>query len=213
MTTEKMNVHRALAELKILDNRIISEIDLAVFCQANKHSNEKINGISIDDYKKTIQSSYDKINDLIARREALKKAVQLSNATTEVTIAGKTMTRVEAIEMKNHGLELKKILLEQMSRQYNKTLVRIANENGSTLEEKAEKYVIGLYGNKEGTSKTDDFEKVKKDYISRNQYDLIDPIKIKEKIDALRDEIDQFTSEVDAALSVSNAITEITIEY
>ena len=49
MTTEKMTVHKALAELKILDNRIHSAISDAVFCVANKHSNEKINGIKVDE--------------------------------------------------------------------------------------------------------------------------------------------------------------------
>lgn len=42
MTTEKMTVHKALSELKILDDRIHLAISEAVFCVTNKHSNEKI---------------------------------------------------------------------------------------------------------------------------------------------------------------------------
>lgn len=40
-TIEKMTVHKALAELKIIDFRIERSIDDAQFCVANKHSNEK----------------------------------------------------------------------------------------------------------------------------------------------------------------------------
>ena len=44
MTTEKMTVHKALAELKVIGDRITNAISTGVFCRANKHSNEKING-------------------------------------------------------------------------------------------------------------------------------------------------------------------------
>lgn len=41
MTTEKMNVHKALAELKILDDRIVKAINSVEACISNKHSNTK----------------------------------------------------------------------------------------------------------------------------------------------------------------------------
>ena len=43
-TVEKMTIHKALCELKILDSRINNAISSARFCLANKHSNEKVNG-------------------------------------------------------------------------------------------------------------------------------------------------------------------------
>ena len=51
MTTEKMTVHKALAELKIVDDRIVSAIDGGTYCVANKHSNDKIKGVSLEEYK------------------------------------------------------------------------------------------------------------------------------------------------------------------
>ena len=41
MVTEKMTVHKALAELKLLDDRIKKAISGGIYCAANKHSNEK----------------------------------------------------------------------------------------------------------------------------------------------------------------------------
>ena len=55
MTTEKMTVHKALAELKIVDDRIVSAINSGTYCIANKHSNDKIKGVSLDEYKKTMR--------------------------------------------------------------------------------------------------------------------------------------------------------------
>lgn len=89
MTTEKMNVQKALAELKILDDRIVKAINSVEACISNKHSNTKVKGVDIKVYTGVMKSSYDKATDLIKRREAIKRAVVLSNAVTKVTVADK----------------------------------------------------------------------------------------------------------------------------
>lgn len=212
-TIEKMSVHKALAELKIIDSRIERSIDDAQFCVANKHSNEKISGIPVEDAKKLMVGSYDKASDLIKRRNAIKRAVVLSNAKTIVTIADREYTVAEAIEMKNHGIEFEELLFHEMKNQYANANRIITAENGEKLSEKADKFVIDMYGSKEGKTNTADFEKAKKDFITANSYDLVDPIGIKKKIDELEEYVSNFKTEVDAALSVSNAITEIAVEY
>lgn len=211
--TETLTIHKALAELKLLDNRIEKAIAENIGCVANKHSNDKINGIPLDEYVTLIQSRYDKANDLIKRRKAIKRAVVLSNASTKVKIADVEYTVVEAIEMKNHGIELEKQLMEHLKARHDIVQAKIRSENGRELEERAEKYVTGLYGNKEGKTNTAEIEKLKADYIKQNQYELIDPLKILDKIDSLEKKIKDFMAEVDSALSVSNALTETTIEY
>lgn len=213
MTTEKMTVHKALAELKVIGDRTISAIQSGVYCKANKHSNEKINGVSVDEFKKQIQGSWDKVNDLIRRRNAIKKAVVLSNATVKVKVGDEEFTVAEAIEMKNSGMEYKKILVNMLNEQYTQAIQTTEKENGEILQQKAESYVIGLYGSKEGKTNIEEIEKTRKEFITNNTFELIDPLKIREKIDVLEKEISEFESEIDAALSVSNAITELTIEY
>lgn len=111
MTTETITVHKALAELKLLDIRIEKVIAEGVYCVANKHSNDKIGGVPLDDYIKIMQGGYDRATDLINRRKAIKRAVVLSNAVTKVSVAGNEYTVAEAIEMKNHGVEFEKLLL------------------------------------------------------------------------------------------------------
>ena len=213
MTQETMTIHKGLAELKILDARIKKEIQNGSYCAANKHSNEKINGIPIDDFKKSVQGTYDKVTDLINRRKAIKKAVVLSNAKTTVKIADVEYTVAEAIEMKNHGIEFEVLLINKMENQYELAQVEVNRQNGNDLEERADQYVTAIYGQKEGKTATADIEKVRKDFLEANSYEIIDPINIPEKIETLRKKIDDFMAEVDSALSVSNALTEITIEY
>ena len=213
MTSEKMTVHKALAELKVIGDRIEKVISQGVYCKANKHSNDKINGVSVEEFKIQIQGSWNKANDLISRRNAIKRATVLSNATTKVKIGDKEMTVAEAIEMKNSGVSYKKSLMATMNQHYVKAIQTIDKENGETLNQKAENYVIGLFGSKEGKTNTDELEKVRKEFINNNSFEFVDPIKVKEKIDELEKEISDFESEIDAALSVSNAITEIAVEY
>lgn len=213
MTTETMTIHKGLAELKILDGRIKKEIQNGSYCAANKHSNDKINGIQIEDFKKAVQGTYDKITDLINRRKAIKKAVVLSNAKTTVKIADVEYTVAEAIEMKNHGIELEALLINAMDKQYQQAQAEVNRQNGYNLEERADQYVTAIYGQKEGKTNSADIDKVRKDFLEANSYEIVDPINVPEKAEALRQKIDAFMADVDSALSVSNALTEITIEY
>lgn len=213
MTTETMTVHRALSELKLLDSRINKAIVEGVFCAANKHSNKKIAGVSVEEYEKIIQCSYDKADDLVKRQSAIKRAVTLSNAVTTVKISEKEYTVAEAIWMRNHGMEKVQGIVNAMQKQYRTAQAEINANNGVGLGERADQYVAAIYGQKDGKTNTEDIEKVRNDFLTANTYELLDPIHILEKIDDFEKKISDFMSEVDAALSCSNALTEITIEY
>lgn len=213
MTTETMTVHEALSELKVIGARIDKEINGATFLTTNKHSNTKINGQLISDYENDIKSAYQKINDLIKRRTAIKRAVVKSNANTEIAIGDEVMTVAEAIEYKNVGIDYLERILYKMSIQYNDKQSLMTTTN-SKLETQAEDYVVRLFGNKEkdGTDSST-IEKTKREYVEVNTYDLIDPLNVKKEIEKLNDKIDAFKSKVDSALSVSNATTIIEISY
>ena len=213
MTTETMTIHKGLAELKLLESRICKSIDEARFCGATKHSAEKINGITREDFATNAQSSWDKANNLINRYMALKRGINLSNAQTKVVINGVEYTVAEAIAMKDRGITFDNYLLHEMQKQLVNTERAILTANGSELEKRADTYITSLYGAKESKTNSAEIEKQRADFITSNTFDLIDPLDLKAKIEDVQAKIDAFTTEVDAALSVSNAITEITIEY
>lgn len=217
MTQEKMTVHKALAELKTMDDRIMKSIRDNTYVLAVKHSAEKINGMTVANFKEKMRSGYQKSTDLIARRDAMKRAVVLSNATTKVKVGENEYTVAEAIEMKNHGMEFRSALLRQMNSAYVTAQSDLNRNSGETLEKKAEKYVLDVIAAQPKDSKmTVDSEAMKtlrKTYIENNTYDLIDPLDVAKIMETLDAEINEFNAEVDAALSVSNALTVIEFEY
>ena len=121
MTTETMTVHKALAELKILDSRIGDAILSGDFVITKKNNQDTVKGKTAEQYKTKATESYQKASDLIRRRNAIKNAVVVSNANTTVKIGDAEYTVVEAIEKKNHGMDyyvqLRDVLRQQFAKQ------------------------------------------------------------------------------------------------
>lgn len=212
MTTETMRVHNALAELKTLDDRIAKLIRSDKWVIHNKHSNTKIGGEEISAYLDAVKSRYQKVNDLIKRREAIKKAVIKSNAVTEINVGGETHTVAEAIEIKNNGVRLWQILINRLTSDLESAKMMADREN-ERLESRADDYIKSLTGNSDLKGMGDEVKRMREDFIKAQTVELVDPIKVYEEIERLSEKITVFLTEVDGALSVSNAITEITIEY
>lgn len=217
MTTEKMTVHKALAELKTLDARIDKAISDVDYVCAVKHSAEKINGKTLADFKADIKSGYQKARDLMARREAMKRAVVLSNAATMVRIGDKELTVAEAIELKNHGVEFKRQMFRRISSMYEKALADLERNSGEALERRAEAYVLSVIQAQPKESRmavdSEAMNALRKTYIENNGFDLIDPLDVSKVMAALEAEIRDFETEVDAALSTSNALTVLEFSY
>lgn len=213
MTTETMTIHRGLAEIKVLENRILKAISEAKFCAAAKQSMKKLNGVPIEDYKKDAQSSLDSINDLIARHDAIKRAISESNAKTTVTIDGVVYTVAEAIYMNQHGIDFKQRLLNMLDYQYSNSIANIETAN-AFLSDRADNYTKSLASASEKSNMDPEAIRDARDsYIERETMILIDGIDIKKIRDEITSKISKFKAEVDAVLSASNATTEITIEY
>lgn len=216
MTTEKMTVHQALAELKTMDSRITNAMNMT-YTIAVKHSAEKINGVPIKDFKDQIVSNYQKVDALMKRRDAMKRAVVLSNATTKVTVGGKEMSVAEAIDMKQHGIDYKEQLLAMINKSYRDAQYTLNTKSAEAVEKKAEQYVLSVISAQPKDSKmsvdSDAMKNLRAEYIKNNSYDLIDPLDVVATMEKLTDEINQFETAIDAALSCSNALTVIEFEY
>lgn len=212
MNTETMTVHKALAELKVLDSRIESAILSGDFVITKKNNQDTVKSKTAEQYKAKAAEVFQKASDLILRRNAIKNAVVVSNAKTTVKIGDKDYTVVEAIEKKNHGMDyyvqLRDVLRQQLAKQKSEL-----EKHNASLQQKAEQFVTGLMGGKEVKTDSAEFTTAVDTYIKSNTMTLLDPLGIEKKIEELDDMINSFLPEVDAALSVSNAVTTITIEY
>lgn len=213
MTTERMNIHQALVELKTLNKRIEAAINEGEWVVANKHSNNKISGVDLTDFAENIKSRHQKVTSLIARAETIKRAVVNSNAVTKVLIAGKEYTVAEAIEMKNNGVERKKKLVFRLHTDYIQAKAVADRANGAELERRADEYIRTMLGTTDIKGMTGEVQRMREDFIKAQTVELVDPIGVLKQMELLNEGITAFETNVDAALSVSNALTNIEISY
>ena len=209
---EKMNIHRALAELKLLDSRINKEMRIE-FTTTKKASSEKVKKgiLTVEEFTNDVKSTYQSITDLIVRRNTIKSKIVKSNAETMVAISGKQMTVADAIEQKS-AIELKKGLLQQLKKSYSTSEQEIVLSNNQ-LDRTVETMINNMVGaeNKNNKDVVENAQNMAKQYYDNNKMVLVDPIGIAKTIQELEKEIDTFESEVDYVLSTSNAIVEIEV--
>ena len=212
MTVETMNIHKALCELKLLDARIIKAINACSFVDTKKVIVDNIRGKTSEQFKQTERDLLQSAEDLMARRTAIKRAVVLSNATTKVQVGGVEYTVAEAIEMKNHGMDGKRMLMTRMAQRMSSVEMAVDTHNAGA-EAEADRYTASCLNGKEANAA--EIAATRDHRLKSAQIELVDavPNGIRNYIAKLEKEIGDFTTEVDAALSTSNATTMITIEY
>lgn len=208
---KKMLVQMALKEQKMLDVRIERATSNARFCIGSKKIDKNAEpGTSKEDFQKNAIASYQKVNDLINYKEAMKRAIVQSNAMTEVEIAGIKMTVAEAIDRKQ-TIKYKKNLLLEMRSQYDMQMAKV-NQHNTAVDIQANNIVATAYGKEKDNLKQVDVSTIVDPYRKMNEYELIDPLNLKNKIEELEREIEDFEANVDTVLQISNCSTWIEFE-
>ena len=207
METRKMTVHEALSKIKVANSRIASLISNP-YINVCKAGAEKINGTPVADYRKELLGNYDKVMAVINETNAIKAALSRSNASTVISVAGREMTVAEAIYMWKYGIDIKKEMLCELKDQYANACTLIERRNGRELDDRAEKFVSSIYESKDKADPKDVDAMIKK-FKDQNFWELVDPVKLADKIRDLETEISQFEEYVDAAIQISNATTVI----
>lgn len=148
--------------------------------------------------------------DLINRRNAIKRAVSLSNAVAKINVGGVEYTVAEAIAMKHGGMDNFEYLLERITTQYGQatTACRIGNDG---IVENATRALKEISGN--GEFNADEARKFIDDFVKNQQLEVISGIDCVAIMEELEEKISTFESKVDSALSISNATTIISFEY
>lgn len=208
----KISITEALNELKLYDSKINKAIANAKLAGATKKSSDKVGVVKKDEFEERAKASYQSVTDLIANRNALKSAIVKSNAVTEVTINGKVMTVAEAIERKN-SIDYDEQLLNTMKAQYVNATSSVDKEN-KKVDTKVDELIQTLVG-KDSDKKIekDAIEAIEKPYREKNEWELVDPIKIFDEMLKLEAEIDGFQSNCDTSLAVANATTFIELDF
>lgn len=213
MTHEEMNVHQALTELKTLESRIEKGITSQEWVAVAKASSETVRGVARKEWIDRAKDNYRSVIDLIRRRDAIKRAVVNSNAVTKVVIAGKEYTVAEAIDKKNHSIEFLERFRRRIQHDYTVCRDAVVAENGDRLELRADQYIRSLIGNTDTKGMSAEIEKMRKEFIDKQKFELVDPIKALDVIKILDNEMESFMRDVDSILSTSNALTKIVVDY
>ena len=207
-----MTIHRALAELKLIDSKIekaISVIEPTGIMQVNKLVN---NFYKKEDFENDAKSKYQSVIDLIERKNKIKSAIVTTNGITEVEISGIKMTIADAINFKSI-IVFKKNLIATLIKKHNaiKSKFTIENEKIEKIALENAKIMIGKEGDNKINPTDEDVKNIIEPFVKRNEFHLVDPLKVEELTEKLQKEVSDFEVEVDAALSEVNAITIIEI--
>lgn len=214
MTKIKMTIHRALAELKLIDSRI--EKSITMISPTGLQQNGKMVGVNVnlteDEFKAEAKSKYQSVTALIDRKMLIKSAIVKANGETIVTIGYNEMSISDAITFKQI-IEFKKQLILSLASKHSNVMGKLNTKNEEVNKVALDNAKIMIGKQDDGSVKPtdEDVKAIVEPFVKRNEYHLIDPLKIEALTEKLQEEVDEFDVEVDAVLSEINAITIIEI--
>lgn len=204
---EKVTIHRALSELKLIGAKIekgIEEIMPSGIVQKDK----LVNGnYQKEDFEKTAKEKFQSVTDLIERRNKIKSAIVQANGLTKVSIAGQEMTIADAINLKS-VIVYKKKLVETLKKRHKTALVNL-EQNNAKVEANALQLAQVALGKADVKIGANDAQAVIEPFLKANKFELVDPIGVDKKVEEIEKKTGDFEAEVDAVLSEINAVTFI----
>lgn len=215
---EKMLITQALDERDLLVKKINDKIEKASFTDTKKHNEDKVYDARVEekDFAKDAESSFQQINDLIVRFQKVDAAIVKSNAETEFETSYGKFTVAGAIALRNRlkGLggygsdaDFEGNLRRKMNQEYQRRL-EIAEAKNKSLASTAEDMRLSILG-KDSKVKDDKPLEVVETYVKENTTEVVDPLDVSKKIDALKEKQDTLLTELDTGIKVSNATTFI----
>lgn len=204
---EKMTIHRALSELKLIGSRIEKEISIIIPVGLMQKGG-LVNGLyEKEKFDSQAKSNFQSVLDLITRRDKIKSAIVKANSNTFVKIANIEMTIADAINAKT-AIVYKKKLVETLGQKLRQTYVQL-EKNNAQVDANALNLAQAALQKKEVKITDTDVQNITKPYLDANLFVLVNPFDAENKINEIDQNISAFESEVDAVLSEINAITII----
>lgn len=214
--SDKMLITQALDERDLLIKKISDKIAKADFVDTIKANEEKSYNTHAtrEEFAQSAESAYQQIMDLIARYEAIDRAIVASNANTTIETSFGTFTVAGAIAMRNRlkgngAVRFEQQLQLKFMEAYRNaaTATEMKNKN---LQETAEDMRISILG-RDTKNKDDKPLAVVDAYIKENTVEILDPINVVKKSEELKEKVDALISELDTQIKVSNATTFVEV--
>lgn len=219
--SERMLVTQALDERDLLVKKIRDKIAKASFVDTIKPNEDKVfeKRVSREEFAKEAEAAYQQIMDLIERFQKIDAAIVASNAKTEIKTSYGTFTVAGAISLRtrlrgggsyDQDADFEGTLQHHLKRAYDEK-VSFCNLKNTQLQNTAEGMRLSILG-KDAKLKDDKPLSVVDAYVKENTTELVDPLDVKKKFDALEEKRNTLLSELDTQIKVSNATTFIEFE-
>ena len=218
--SEKMLVTQALDERDLLVKKIADKIAKASFVDTIKPNEDKVfaKRIDKDEYAKVAESAYQQIVDLIDRFQKIDAAIVASNANTEITTSYGTFTVAGAIALRSRlrgagtygdDADFEGRLQRKFENEYNER-VQFCDRKNMQLQATAEDMRLSILG-KDSKTKEEKPLGVVEAYVKENTTELVDPLDVKQKVEALQEKRNTLLTELDTQIKVSNATTFVEV--
>lgn len=205
MSVQRMSVTQALPELKLLEKRIDKVMEtIQNWCKVSH------NGAPVDKdkHKKEVEAQLQSFTDLTKRRDAIKRAIILSNAQTKVKVGTWEGTVAEAIEYKS-SIRIKRSFLESMKNSLQSKREEFERMKGQ-VDGRLERLLQSELG-KDVKTNPETITALTNSFRDNNKVELVDPLDLATRVASLEDELDAFETNVDWVLSESNGKTVIEV--
>lgn len=218
--SEKMLVTQALDERDLLVKKITDKIVKASFVDTIRPNEDKVfaKRIDKDEYAKAAESAYQQIVDLIDRFQKIDAAIVASNANTEITTSYGTFTVAGAIALRSRlrgagtygdDADFEGRLQRKFENEYNER-VQFCDRKNMQLQATAEDMRLSILG-KDSKTKEEKPLGVVEAYVKENTTELVDPLDVKKKVEALQEKRNTLLTELDTQIKVSNATTFVEV--
>ena len=213
---EKMIVTQALDERDLLKKKIRDAIAKCDFVAVQKPGDDVIaqDKQKVADYEAEVKASFQSIRDMMDRYTRLDAAILLANATTKIEVAGKTITRAAAINlrkmMKGQGLadtDFTDVMIRKMTTDLDRARLKIAKSQ-EVADRQREVMSNSLVSSDKKVLSEDNLKSITA-YCDNLVLKLVDPIDIEKTIADMQEEWDNLTTNLESAIRISNATTYV----
>ena len=229
---EKLLVTQALDERDLLVKKINDKINKLEVLDTIKANEEKVLTLHLskEEFEKQAKAALQQVEDLISRHQKIDAAIVASNAETKIETTYGTFTVAGAIALRNrlrgkgnnlskesegivirpavqNELDFEGKLYAKLERSYTMKLNELELKNRQ-LQATAESMRLSILG-KENKSTDDKPLAVVEAYVKENTTELVDPLNVRNKMEALKEKKETLLNELETKIKVSNATTFI----
>ena len=216
---ERMTISEALDERDFLAEKIRKDIrSLNVITVKRKKDPRTKSGLEVDKFIADGKALYQSIQDNIDRYKRINVAIVLSNATTKIKLrtSGKEISVAEAIALKkmiSTGEDFDTMLYKKLQDQNDKAIAQYDQLN-MELERQRRSFTETLLQNGNTDKLTEDQLKSIDTVTESAVPEIIDAVatestSLSDIVDKMYDENNSIVKEINSAIKISNAVTEI----